>query len=272
MDATTILKADVLDIVFDGRNKAYGAYELRRSYNRRLVKAIVITSSVLLLFFAGCSIVGRSQGEKAVLPAVTDIDLTAVKDHAVEPPPVVPPKPIEQKIAMKAFTVPKIVKEVSKEEQPPEQEQLDDVKIGTVNRDGAVDDGTVAPAGPVGDGGKGIVEVPKKEDDGPVFVPVEFEAQFPGGLAAWARYLNKSLRYPEDAQNREIQGTVVVQFVVDREGNVSDVQAISGPEQGGLREEAVRVIRKSGKWTPGNQNGKGVKSYKRQPVTFRMNE
>ena len=268
----SIMTADVLDIVFDGRNKEYGAYELRRSYNRRLVKAIGITSGVLLLFFVGCSIVGRTQGEKARLPEVTDLDLTALKDRVVEPPPVVPPKPIEQKIAMKAFTVPKIVKEVSKDEQPPEQKELDDVKIGTVNMDGVKDDGIVAPAGPVGDGGKGVVEAPKKEPDVAVFLPVEFEAQFPGGMAAWARFLHKNLNYPSDAQDNGLQGTVVVQFVVDRDGNVSEVEAISGPEKGGLREEAVRVIRKSGKWTPGNQNGKMVKSYKRQPVTFQLSE
>lgn len=273
MDANYILKADVLDIVFDGRNKEYGAYELRRSYNRRLTKAIIITSSVLLLMFVGCGIVGRTQGEKAPPPHVDDVDLTALKDHPVEPPtPPPPPKPIVPQVAMKAFTVPKIVKEVPENERPPEQEQLEDVKIGTVNTDGVKDDGIVAPAGPVGDGGKGVVEVPKKEDDGPVFVPVEFEAQFPGGMAAWARFLNKNLRYPEDAQNNGLQGKVVVQFVVDREGNVSDVEAISGPEQGGLREEAVRVIKRSGQWVPGNQNGKLVKSYKRQPVTFQINE
>ena len=61
----------------------------------------------------------------------------------------------------------------------------------------------------------------------------------------------------------------MVQFVVDVDGTVSDVKAISGPETGGLREEAVRVIKKSGKWVPALQNGRSVKAYRRQPVTFR---
>jgi protein TonB len=78
------------------------------------------------------------------------------------------------------------------------------------------------------------------------------------------------MRYPDEALNNEIQGTVVVQFIVDKEGNVSDVQAVSGPTEGGLREEAVRVIMKSGKWTPAVQNGRSVKSYKHQPVTFHI--
>jgi protein TonB len=68
----------------------------------------------------------------------------------------------------------------------------------------------------------------------------------------------------------EVQGTVMVQFIVDREGNVSDVEVVSGPETGGLREEAIRVIQKSGKWTPAIQNGRKVKSYKRQPVVFKL--
>jgi protein TonB len=206
MDAMKILGADVLDIVFDGRNKAYGAYELRRSYNRRLMKAILITSSVLLLLFAGCSVVGRSQGETVRPPTVDDVDLTALKEHIVEPPPPPPPKPIVPQVAMRIFTSPLIVKEVPENERPPEQAELDDVKIGTVNTDGTNDDGMVAPAGPVGDGGKGVVEAPKKDDDGIVFVPIEAEAQFPGGMQAWARFLNKNLRFPDDAQNNGIEG------------------------------------------------------------------
>jgi protein TonB len=123
----------------------------------------------------------------------------------------------------------------------------------------------------VGDG-KGLVEAPKKEEDDAdkVFIKVEQESQFPGGPAAWLRFLNKTLRYPDDAVNNEITGRVVVRFIVDKDGNVSDVEAVSGPEQGGLREEAVRVIKKSGKWTPAMQNGRQVKSYKQQPVTFEM--
>ncbi len=98
---------------------------------------------------------------------------------------------------------------------------------------------------------------------------MEIESDIPGGTAAWFRYLKKNLRYPDEAVNNEIQGTVIVQFIVDKEGNVSDVKAISGP-QGGLREEAVRVIKKSGKWTPAVQNGRKVKSYKKQPIVFKL--
>ena len=173
---------------------------------------------------------------------------------------------------MAKFTPPKIGKDdqVKPEEKPPEQEKLEDTKIGAVNQEGIKDEGITAP--PVSGAGKGVVVAPKKdeEDYDKTFTKVEIESDFPGGAAAWLRYLNKNLRYPDDAVNNEIQGTVIVQFIVDKEGNVSDVQAISGPDNGGLREEAMRVIKKSGRWTPAIQNGRQVKSYKKQPIVFKL--
>ena len=102
------------------------------------------------------------------------------------------------------------------------------------------------------------------------FSKVEVEAQYPGGNNAWLHFLVKHLRYPEAAVSNNIQGTVWIQFIVDRQGNVSDVQAFDGPDQGGLREEAVRLITTSGKWTPGTQNGRQVRSYKKMPIGFKL--
>lgn len=264
MEPSKILVADVLDIVFEGRNKEYGAYELRRSYNRRLVKAIMITSGILLVFFVSCSIMGRGQGEKVRLEVDATVDLKAVDQAHVDPPPPVVPKPVVP-IKTDVFTPPLLEKDPPENQRPPEQDALDSVRIGTTKVDGSNDVGeTPAPVG----NGNNVVEAPKKVDEDPQFLPVEFEAQFPGGMQAWARFMNRNLHYPEEAVNIDVSGQVVVQFVVDKDGNVSDVQAISGPDKGGLREEAVRVIKRSGKWTPGNQNGQPVKSYKRQPVTF----
>jgi len=133
---------------------------------------------------------------------------------------------------MKQFTPPKVVpdKEVKADEKPPENDQLDDVKIGTANTQGAKDDGIVAPPA---SHGEGVVEAPKKVEDDmdKTFTKVEIESTYPGGMEAWKRYLNKNFRYPDEAQAMEIQGVVVVQFIVDKEGNVSDVQAVSGPDQ-----------------------------------------
>jgi protein TonB len=273
MEVNKILNADVLDIIFEGRNKEYGAYDLRKTYNKRLVKSIIGMAVIILLLFGGYFLSNLTGGPMKKAAIVDDVQLEDIKEQKKdEPPPPPPPKVEPPKVEMAKFTPPKIVpdKEVKPEEKPPEQEKLEDTKIGTVNQEGIKDDGITAP--PVSDAGKGVVEAPKKDDEDydKTFTKVEIESSFPGGDQAWLRYLNKNLRYPDDAVNNEIQGTVVVQFIVDKEGNVSDVHAQSGPDQGGLREEAERVIKKSGKWTPAIQNGRQVKSYKRQPIVFKL--
>ena len=274
MEINKILSADVLDIIFEGRNKEYGAYQLRKTYNKRLMIALIVTASIILLSFGGYVLSNflNSEDEKKDM-VVQDVQLEEIKqeEKKEEPPPPPPPKPPDPpKVEMAKFTPPKIVKdeEVKEDEKPPEVEKLEETKIGTVNQEGVKDEGIVAP--PADDAGKGVVEAPKKaeEDWDKTFTKVEIESEYPGGTAAWQRYLNKTLRYPQDAIDNEIQGTVVIQFIVDKEGNVSDVEAISGPEE--LRGEAVRVIRKSGKWTPAVQNGRQVKSYKKQPIVFRL--
>jgi protein TonB len=271
LDVNKIMSADILDIVFDGRNKEYGAYELRKSYSKRLTMALAGTAAILLLAFLGSFIankIAESSSKKDMV--VKDVQLEEIKEEKKNEPPPPPPPPKQEppKVEMAKFTPPKIVKdeEVKEEEKPPEQDKLEDTKIGTINQEGIKDEGIVAPV----DNGKGVVEAPKKdeEDWDKTFTKVEIESEYPGGQSAWIRYLTKTLVYPQEAQDNEIQGSVVVQFIVDKEGNVSDVEAISGPNE--LRGEAVRVIKKSGKWTPAVQNGRQVKSYKKQPITFRL--
>lgn len=274
MEANKILSADVLDIIFDGRNKSYGAYELRKTYNKRLVTALLTVAAIFLLIFLAYFIAQHlGPKEEKVAMTVQDVQLEEIKQEEKKeepPPPPPPPRAEPPKIEMAKFTPPKIVKdeEVKEEEKPPEVEKLEETKIGLSNQEGQKDEGIVAP--PVEDGGKGVVEAPKKDDEDwdKTFTKVEIESEYPGGAAAWQRYLNRNLRYPQEAIDNEVQGAVVVQFIVDKEGNVSDVEAISGPNE--LRSEAVRVIKKSGKWTPAVQNGRQVKSYKKQPIVFRL--
>lgn len=271
MEANKILTADILDIVFEGRNKEYGAYELRRSYRKRLMIAIASMLGIFVLIFAGYLLANKiSFEDKSKAVIVQDIQLEQIKQDKEEPPPPPPPTPPPPpKVEMAKFTPPTIVKdeEVKEEEKPPEVEKLEETKIGLINQEGIKDEGIVAP--PIDDG-KGVVEAPKRDetDYDQTFTKVEIESTYPGGAAAWQRYLIKTLRYPQEAQDNEIQGAVVVQFIVDKGGMVSDVEAISGPAE--LRKEAVRVIQKSGRWTPAVQNGRQVKSYKKQPIVFRL--
>lgn len=100
------------------------------------------------------------------------------------------------------------------------------------------------------------------------FTKIEIEPSFPGGDSAWNRYLGKNLHYPDDAINYGVSGTVWVQFIVNTDSTIEDVHAISGPTNGGLPEEAVRVIKKSGKWVPGIQNGYWERAYVKRPIKF----
>ncbi|HTQ66647.1 MAG TPA: M56 family metallopeptidase [Puia sp.] len=108
-----------------------------------------------------------------------------------------------------------------------------------------------------------------KESTEKIYSKVEVESDFPGGPEAWRNFIYKTLHYPDDAINKEIQGDVLVQFVIDKKGNVSDVKAISGPKE--LRAESVRVIEQSsGKWIPAMEGGQKVAAYKLQPIKYRL--
>jgi len=270
METNKILSADILDLLFEGKNKEYGAYQLRKTYNGRLLRAILGMTGVVVLLFCFGFVSGRGK-TKAHVDFTEDVALSAAKNET--PPPVIPPPQVQkpQPVAQIKFVTTRIVpdKEVPKEVIPPENDKLDDAKIGTVNMDGAKDVGETTP--PLSSGNGNVVTAPKQEDDdNKIFIKVEKESEFPGGAAAWLRFLNKNLIFPQEAIDQELSGTVMVRFIVDKDGTVSDVEAISGPETGGIREEVVRVIRKSGKWIPANQNGRPVKSYKQQPVTFHL--
>lgn len=102
-----------------------------------------------------------------------------------------------------------------------------------------------------------------------IFTTRNTQAKFPGENISWLRFINHTMRFPQEAMQKNIQGTVVVQFRVDESGNLSDVEAISGPEAGGLRKETVRVLKQSGKWEPATWNGYKVTSYRQQALTFK---
>ena len=272
MEISNILTADVLDIIFDGRNKSYGAYELRKTYKRRILLSLAGMLTIILFFIGTMLLANGKKEHQARLMDVQDFELEKIepeKEEVKPPPPPKPPEPPKQ-IATKMYTAPVISNEVRPEERPPENAELEEVKIGTQNIEGNPDDGTLAPPSMKGEGvSTGVIEEVKKETDEP-FLKVEIESYYPGGPEAWRRFLTKQLQrnYPQDAIYQEIQGTVVIQFIVDAEGNISNVEALSGPEE--LRGAAIKVIQKSGKWIPAVQNKRHVKSYKKQPIVFAL--
>lgn len=275
-EANKILKTDFLDLLFADRNKAYGAYELRRSYAKRMTTALLVTAGVILLIFLSSFLSDQLAGEEAALE-VKDVELTKIPDEPppVEPPPPPPPEelPPPPKVEMTKFTPPVIVKdeEVKKEDIPPDVEKLEDTKIAVISQEGIKDEGLAAP---VVDEGKAVVEAPKDETNyDQTFTKVEVEAAFPGGLGAWRKFLERNLSGDVASSGGAPTGsyTVVVQFIVDKDGNVSDVKAQTNHGYG-MEEEAVRVIKRGPKWTPAIQNGRQVKAYRKQPVTFMVTE
>src|SRR5678815_643712 len=137
MEANKILSADILDLVFEGRNKEYGAYDLRRTYNRRMIRALVITGSVALLIFLSsvlASSLNTGDAKKVDIKEVTIQDIKQEEEKKDIPPPPPPKPPDPPKIEMQKFTPPKIVKDEEVQEPPPENKELEEKKIDVVNQ------------------------------------------------------------------------------------------------------------------------------------------
>jgi periplasmic protein TonB len=271
MEANKILSADILDLVFEGRNKDYGAYQLRKTYNKRILKALIITGSVALLALLGSFLASKLEGDTKELK-IKEVTIQEIKqEDKPEPPPPPPPKPPDPpKIEMAKFTPPKIVKDEEVQEPPPEQKELEKAKIDVQNQEGVKDEGIVTPVDL--DQGKQIIEE-KKEDENRIFEKVEIEASFKGGDAAWKKYLERNLNPNVGPDNGAPIGvyTVYVQFVVSKDGSISDVKALTNHGYG-MEQEAIRVIKKGPSWTPAVQNGRSVNAYRKQPITFQVTD
>lgn len=271
MDINHILQADILDIIFDGRNKDYGAYALRKNYNKRLAKALMGMGGILLVIFVGTvlanSLVKKPEGK-------INGDVVIVLDRFDPQKPIAPPTPPPlpappPQIKMTQFTIPAIVPDELADNPPPPIEILEHSTIGPITHDGVDNVGIIAP--PVETKGPGIAVAPKVEhkDIDDIVTIVEIQARFPGGLDGWKRFLERNLQFPEAAQENGIQGVVKVQLVVDKDGNVSQVKALNNLGYG-LAEEAERVIKKGPKWIPAEQNGRNVSYRFVQTITFQI--
>ena len=273
MEANKILGADILDIIFEDRNKDYGAYNLRKTYNKRILKAFIITASIALVALLG-SLLARAFQSKGNNFKVSEVTLQEIKEEEKKPdvPPPPPPKPPPPpQVEMAKFTPPKIVKDEEVKEVIQENKELEEKKIDVVNQEGVKDENIATPTQI--DEGKQVIEEKKEDDENKIFERVEVEAAFPGGESAWRKFLERNLRADVATENGAPAGsyTVSVQFVVDKEGNVSDVKALTSHGYG-MEDEAVRVIKKGPQWKPAIQNGRNVKAYRKQPITFQIQE
>jgi periplasmic protein TonB len=108
------------------------------------------------------------------------------------------------------------------------------------------------------------------DEDFICMLPCGIDAEFPGEAGAWKQFLQQNLVYPAEAVDMDVQGTVVVQFIVGTDGTISEIEAMTGP--GELKQSAIDVIKKSPNWIPAQMHGRNIKSYKRQPIIFRLEE
>jgi len=271
MNKNIILTADVLDIIFDGRNKAYGAYDLRKTYQQRVLKALLGTVGICLLFFAFLYGGARKKANLGDVPTIV-VDLLPpiqeAKPVVIPPPPI--PKAPEVKVKITGFTPPRIVPADQVTETPPDVKTLDETHIGPKSQDGIKggDDVIAPPEQSTTSNGNGL-PAQKKDDPDDIFHSVQIEAEFPGGKSAWMRYLERNLNNNLPTEEGAPAGkyTVFVSFMVDQNGFVSDVVAENNPQYG-TAEEAVKVIKKGPKWTPAVQNGHNVSYRVRQAIIF----
>ncbi len=276
MSKIDLISSDWVDLVFEGRNKAYGAYRLRKSTTKRNILAMVAVVILLVVAFIILTVKNFVDEQRAKVAMTQVAELTnydqpkkkaEVKQKKVE---VEPERVVERVKSSIKFTAPVIKKdeEVKPDEELKTQDELMSTKtaIGTFDVKGNDDaNGEILKA-------KEVIaepEPPKHEEENKVFDIVEQQPMFPGGPAALMKYLSEHTKYPVVAQENGVQGRVTVQFVVEKDGSISDVHVLRGVDPS-LDKEAVRVVKSLPRWTPGKQNGITVRVNYRVPVLFRL--
>lgn len=262
------------DLVFEGKNQAYGAYKLRKGTSKRNLWSIIIVLIAAVAIFSAIAIknVIEANQKVAVTTAVevSKIDKTPKVEKKKAAPKIEQPKVVEKVKSSIKFTAPVIKKdsEVKPEEEMKTQEDLQKTKttigaftvVGNDEIDGEVLKAKEEIAQP---------EPPKNEEENKVFDVVEEQPSFPGGQGALMAWLNDNIKYPVVAAENGIQGKVIVQFVVGKNGSISNVKVLRSVDPS-LDKEAVRVVSNMPNWTPGKQNGASVNVRFTLPVTFRL--
>lgn len=275
MSKIDLISNDWADLVFAGRNQAYGAYQLRRGTGKRNVISMLFVAAVAVVAYIGLAAYNSYQEtQKARFEAEMEASLLEQKKQAkVEKKTEVPKIEVQKVEKVKssiAFTPPVIKKddEVKPEEEMKTQDELNENKtaIGAFDVKGNDEEGGTVL--------KAVEEIaapepPKHEEENKVFDVVEQMPSFPGGPAALMKYLSENMRYPAVAEENGIQGRVTVQFVVEKDGSVTDVRTMKSVDPA-LDREAERVVKSMPKWIPGKQNGTAVRVKYFVPVVFRL--
>ncbi|MDR0232842.1 MAG: TonB family protein [Dysgonamonadaceae bacterium] len=259
------------DMIFEGKNKQYGAYELRKGSSKRHIRAlIIVVCAVVVIAFLPMLIQAvipeRTADEELGKTIMAKIDLEQPPEDLIVKQPEAPPPP-ELKASIK-FTPPVIKKDedVRDEDAMKTQQELTDTKITISVAD--VEGKTDGTGVDIADLKDNKVVVAEKEQ---VFTHVEQMPSFPGGDKAMMEFLGKNIKYPVIAQEQGIQGMVVLRFVVGKNGEVSDVTVLRSLDPS-CDKEAIRVVKSMPRWIPGKQNGNPVLVYYTLPVRFTLQQ
>ena len=283
MSKVDIISREWCDLVFEGRNKSYGAYDLRSKAGRRHLYAII---DILVGIAVIAGLIFTYAKAKEAIQASLAADTEAVtelrelkKDEQKKEEPKVqkqeeqPKQEQLQKVAVRAsvgFTVPDIVDKVDESKKVKNQDELNRSNLtvaygdyaGDANGKGTIDDLLKGQ-----EAGGDAPQQKQKEEEAPIHTVVEQPAQFPGGEAALLAYVAKNIKYPAIAVEQEIQGTVQLRFVVEANGSIGDVQVVKSLESH-CDKEAVRVVKSLPRFIPGKQQGRPVRVWFNLPVRY----
>lgn len=270
-----------IEMVFAGKNKEYGAYQLRKGTSGRNIKAllILVIAAALVGGFLAWKVIEQKQAEEqqAYMEAMelAKLQQQAKKEEKKkEPakPKIEPKKEIPVARETQKFTAPVIKKDelVKEENQVKQMDKLDEkVAVGTENKEGTKDRLAEAVRSDIAVAAPPPPPAPKPEVSNKVFDVVEEMPHFPGGAAALQAFLSSNTKYPVVAQENGVQGRVIVSFVVERDGSITDVRVVRSVDPS-LDREASRVVRSMPRWSPGKQNGSAVRVKYTVPVVFRL--
>jgi len=267
-----IFNPEWLNVVFKGRNQAYGAYELRKENPKNTNKALLIAVAFFVFVLASPTIWNKIKGfiPKADQKVkVTDVVLLPPPPlDAAKPPPPPPKEPPKPKIDQVRFPPPVVKPDNEvREKDPPTEKQLEVADPGQKEQKGDPNQ-EVRIDEPVGNADvKNVTEAV----DNTVFSAVEINPEYPGGEAAFGKFLQKNIKYPAMAKENNISGKVYITFVVERDGSLTDIKIVRDPGSG-LGDEAERVLKISPHWKAGIQNGKPVRVQYTVPVNFSLGD
>ena len=272
------------DRVFADKNKDFGAYVMRQESDKRHNRAFIFLIAglaALIGIIIVWGIYSDKMAEKAAIEAKMQAEkMLAAQLEQMEQQEEEEPEPEEQKVEIEIPEVPQevlatvqvtqiaIVDDVKNEVMDMEDQKEDNTARGVVNQEGSDDADKFQAVQEAVVVKEPEPEKPKEEE---VFVAVEQQAEFPGGMAALMKWLSNNIRYPEAAQQNDVQGRVIVKFIVEKDGSVSQAQIVKGVDKD-LDKEALRVVNKMPKWQAGKNNGVAVRSYFTLPVQFRLQQ